>query len=297
MTTEVVAMPDVRPAWKRWLVDSALARIVIFVLVTALIGTLMVVLMRGGLGWDGMPPHSWQKIVSDILVRVVTAVAAYGVIVRLIEKRRIEELAWRRLLPGSAIGVAGAMALIGGVIVVLWAAGAYRVTGTNGEVDWLRPLLVIGVATAVLEEIIFRGVLFRIVDEAWGLVPALAISALFFGGVHIKNPNADLWTSFAIAVEAGILLGAVYHVTRSLWVCIGLHAIWNFLAGTVFGSPVSGVRPSSSWLSAEFTGPEWLTGGSFGIEGSVLTVLFSLAASAALLAAHKRRTAQNEAVA
>ncbi|MBC5763160.1 CPBP family intramembrane metalloprotease [Ramlibacter sp. GTP1] len=250
-----------------------------------LIGFVCVVLFRDALGWLRMPSHSAPRLAADVLVRVAAAFGAYFFIVQVIEKRHAEELAWRKALPHTAAGVAAGVVLIGSVIGALWLGGAYVVTGTGSDVQWLRPLLVYGVGTAIIEEVIFRGVLFRLIDEAWGVWPALGISALFFGGVHIGNQNATLWTSFAIAVEAGVLLGVVYHVTRSLWACIGLHMVWNFLAGTVFGSPVSGMAPEASWLVAQFPGPVWLTGGAFGIEGSVLTVLLSLLLSGALLAA------------
>lgn len=290
-------MPPLRPRWKQLLIDSAIARMAIFVLLLVFFGFLHTLLLRDALGWSRMSPMAPQKIAADLLVRVVPPLLAYWLVVRFIELRRVQELDLRRLVPDNAIGFAGGALLIGAVMAILWAAGSYTAAPSGTDVQWLRPLLIHGVGTAIIEEVIFRGILFRILDEDWGLWPALIVSALFFGGVHIGNQNATWWTSFAIAVEAGVLLGVVYHVTRSLWTCIGLHMSWNFLQGTVFGSPVSGMAPASSWLSPQFSGPAWLTGGNFGIEGSVLTVALSLALSLALLAAGRRRPAHNVAIA
>ena len=101
---------------------------------------------------------------------------------------------------------------------------------------------------------------------------ALLVSALFFGFGHITNPGATAWSSLAISIEAGLLFGLLYHVTRSLWWCIGLHAGWNFVQGAVFGIPVSGIKVDGL-LDSRLQGPDWLDGGGFGAEASLLTVL------------------------
>ena len=97
------------------------------------------------------------------------------------------------------------------------------------------------------------------------------LAALFFGAAHIFNPGATLWSSAAIAIEAGLLLAMIYHVTRSLWACIGLHAAWNIMQGTLYGIPVSGSK-ADGWLVSMRTGPDWLSGGVFGAEASVVAL-------------------------
>jgi uncharacterized protein len=284
------------PKWRRRLVESPLARIVTFILLAMAFMAVAFGIVRA-LGWTAPDAVRWQKNAGMLFRQIVPILAAYLVVVRFIEKRCADEIAWRRVVPDGVLGFLGGALLLFTVIGALWLAGFYRVTGYGSDVNWATGLLVIGLGTAVAEEIVFRGILYRITEEGLGFRWAIAISALFFGGVHIGNTGATLWTSFAIAVEAGVLLGVVYHVTRSLPACIGLHMAWNFLEGTFFGSAVSGVVPKSSWLVPQFSGPEWLTGGAFGIEGSVLTVVLSLGASAALLAAHRRRTADNVSIA
>ena len=287
---------NLSPKWRYRLVESPLARIVIFILLAASFMAIAFGIVRL-LGWTGSDISRAEKNAGVLFRQIVPILAAYLVVVKFIEKRAVDELAWRRVLPDGALGFLGGTALMGAVIIVLWVLGFYQVTGFGNEVNWSTGLLVVGLGTGIAEEIIFRGVLYRIIEERLGFRWAIAISALLFGGLHMGNTGATLWTSVAIAVEAGVLLGVVYHVTRSLPACIGLHMAWNFLEGTVFGSAVSGVAPKASWLVPQFSGPEWLTGGAFGIEGSVLTVVLSLAASGALLAAHSRRRADNEPIA
>lgn len=105
-----------------------------------------------------------------------------------------------------------------------------------------------GLGAGIGEEILFRGVLFRIVEEGLGTWAALLVSALFFGAVHLGNPGATLWSSATIAIEAGLLFGLLYHVTRSLYLCMGVHAAWNFMQGTVYtASRYRAPRPMAGW--------------------------------------------------
>jgi hypothetical protein len=169
------------------------------------------------------------------------------------------------------------------VVGLLWLLGSYHVDGVNPDVHWFATLLAGGLAGAVAEEIALRGVLFRVVEEGVGTWAALVISALAFGLMHIANPNATAWSSVAVAIEAGLLLGLIYHVWRSLPLCIGVHLGWNFAQGAVYGIPVSGGR-TQGWLVSSRSGPDWLSGGSFGAEASVVAVAIGLMSAFALLA-------------
>ena len=126
----------------------------------------------------------------------------------------------------------------------------------------------------------FRGVLFRWIDEKWGFAAALIVSSLLFGLVHIANENATLWSSIAIAIEAGLLLGAAYKWAGTLWLPIGIHWAWNFAQGNIFGFAVSGEKAGESLLQARIEGAGWLTGGAFGAEASVVAVAAGLLLSA-----------------
>ena len=213
------------------------------------------------------------ELVATILAFVVLAV---------IEARKPIEVAPRRL-GGLAGGAALGAVLLMSVLGVLFLVGAYRIVGINPAYDVWPDLLWVGITAGIAEEILFRAVLFRLFEELLGTWGGLALSAAIFGLSHLSNPDATLWGAIAIALEAGVLFGALYAVTRSLWWTIGLHFSWNMLQGPVFGSVVSGSGAASGWFQAQFTGSDWLTGGQFGIEASVVSVALLTLLGAALM--------------
>ena len=163
---------------------------------------------------------------------------------------------------------------------VMALAGAYQVTGIGASAKELVSMFCYFAIVAVGEELMFRGVLFRWIDEKWGFWAALLASALLFGILHISNPGGTLWSSIAIAIEAGLLLGAAYKWSGTLWVPVGIHWAWNFSQGNLFGFKVSGQEAGESLLQAQIEGADWLTGGAFGAEASVVAVVVGLAVSA-----------------
>jgi len=279
--------PATATPWQRWVVFSPMGRIVFFVaLLIAMFKLTSAGISVTGLMAPGVSPLS--HAIGNMLMRVVPALVAYTILVKAIERRRMQELSARDI---PTLGMAGLLAgalMISMVVLVLWLAGSYHVSGTNPAVNWLPAVLTTGLGAGIAEEIITRGVLFRAVEEGLGTWWALAISALFFGAAHIFNPGATLWSSLAIAIEAGVLLALLYHVTRSLWPCIGLHAAWNVMQGTFFGIPVSGTE-AHGWLISTRTGPDWLSGGVFGAEASVVALIVCSACSALLLIVALRR--------
>ncbi|MFS8138437.1 MAG: CPBP family intramembrane glutamic endopeptidase, partial [Thermomonas sp.] len=210
-----VATPVEAPRWKRWLIYSPLARIVIFVLMCAAL-TFGIGALAHASGWNGKTATPTAQALMQLLMRAVPAVIAYWLLVHLIERRRMTELAPRRMVLDGMLGLLAGLLLFSAVVGVLWLLDVYHVIGTHPNAPWLPALLVVGLGAGIGEEIISRGVLFRIAEEGMGTWWALAISAVFFGAAHIANPGATLWSSAAIAIEAGLLFGMIFHVTRSL---------------------------------------------------------------------------------
>lgn len=221
---------------------------------------------------------------------LLAALLAWGIYlayVRLLERRKLVEFPPGGLLPQFAQGFAVGLALYCATIGILWLSGVYSVSGVNAEHAVLA-VFVNALGAALLEEIAVRGVLFRIMEEGLGTWIALAISAAIFGLLHAMNPGAS-WISVAgIALEAGLLLAAAYVYARQLWICIGLHCAWNFTEGGIFGTIVSGSK-SRGLLLGKLQGPDWLSGGQFGTETSLVAVLVCLTATVVFLLLARRR--------
>ncbi|MFY7860715.1 MAG: CPBP family intramembrane glutamic endopeptidase, partial [Chitinophagales bacterium] len=153
----------------------------------------------------------------------------------------------------------------------------------------LMPAIGMAVSSSFIEEILIRGIIFRILEEWLGSWIALLISALIFGFMHIGNDGASAFVAIAIAVEAGILLGAAFIYSRNLWLPIAIHFSWNFVQGGIYGARVSGFKLSESLVNAEIAGNELITGGLFGPEGSIQAmILCTLAGVILLYFAHKK---------
>jgi membrane protease YdiL (CAAX protease family) len=120
------------------------------------------------------------------------------------------------------------------------------------------------------EELVFRGYLFQNITEGLGLIPAILISCLLYGSIHYLNPNATYLSSIII-ILFGFLRIYGYLATGMLWLSIGMHIGWNFFQGPIFGFAASG-HQKATWLELNFSGPDWLSGGSFGPEGSLLII-------------------------
>jgi uncharacterized protein len=188
----------------------------------------------------------------------------------------------------TGAGIAFGFLLFSFITGIVWAVGGYEPGELIGWHTIWQMLATFALAPGVMEEILFRGLLFRYVERLTGSWIALAVSGALFGLAHYANPNGGVVPAVAIAIEAGIMLGAVYMLTRRLWAAIGVHMAWNFTQGWVFGLPVSGID-DPGLISAKLVGPDWLTGGAFGLEASVVAMVVATAAGLVLLKmAHKK---------
>ncbi|MGK2933950.1 MAG: lysostaphin resistance A-like protein [Gemmatimonadaceae bacterium] len=164
-----------------------------------------------------------------------------------------------------------------GALVVALPAGALLASSQLTVVDapdgawWSAAFLatIVLLPSAFAEELFARGYIFALLREAAGWKLALAITSIGFGMVHVTNPGAN-WQSLSVVVLAGFFLGAVVLVTGSLYAATLAHFAWNWFIAAVLHMPVSGVPVvgSPDYRVVE-TGPDWLTGGSWGPEGGL----------------------------
>ncbi len=175
---------------------------------------------------------------------------------------------WKDLLSGMLYGVAAVA--IG--FSVCYAAGFIGVKEIQFSTTMLVSLAMF-ILVAFNEEIMFRGYVLRRFMSGYNKYAALVISSILFMLMHGFNGNITFLGLFNIFL-AGVLLGMYYIHQQNLWFPIGLHFTWNFFQGPVFDFAVSGTETSGAIITQQPTsGGDWLTGGAFGFEGSLLCTL------------------------
>ena len=206
--------------------------------------------LAGGDGAQGAEP--WALLLGAAAGSAV-AVGGYLLLVGPLGRRPGVGLRGPGKLTELGAGLLAGTALISLAVGLIALLGGYRVTGFSASPQLLAPLA-IGIGAGVIEEILFRGILLRVLDAWLGSWAALGITSLLFGLIHMTNPGASLVTALGLVVEAGVLLGAAYLLTRRLWFAIGLHIAWNAVQAGVFSSTVSGTGEQRGLLLAEMDG-------------------------------------------
>lgn len=213
----------------------------------------------------------------------------YALFVRLMEKHWPTDLSLRRLISHTLLGLLVGFVFMVLVVSTMAASSDVTMVWNNFSGEQQFSVFMMFLAVAVGEEMIFRGVIFRWIDERWNTWVALLVSAILFGWIHITNDNATWWSSLAIAIEAGLMLGAAYKWSGTLWVPIGIHWAWNYTQGNVFGLAVSGMKAGDSIFVTTVNGPDIITGGGFGPEASIIAVILGTLITIVFLTNRYRR--------
>ena len=219
------------------------------------------------------PAFSYLLDLETIAVFVLLLLA-YRMYTRLIERREAHEISLRGSLHETFAGFAIGGGIVVIMVLLMTVLTYYTVDSTDSLELLLHAFFMFGIG-ALLQEMVFRGILFRNIEELLGSWAALVVVAVVFGLVHLGNTNATIWTSLAI-MGGDLALTGAYMLTRRIWLVWGIHFGWNFFQDGVFGMPNSGVTNLKSWIKPAIDGPEWITGGSFGIEASYIAILMSI---------------------
>ena len=221
---------------------------------------------RGQMGLGPLPS------LAASLLTCATMVGAYAAVVYFIERRPPSEVALtgsgRQFIFGAMLG----FSLYATCVLILVALGYCTIEAT-GNWQVLVPGIALTLGTGFYEELWFRGAIFRLTEEWFGSWIAIIVSSLVFGFAHLSTEGATVMDVTFISIEAGLLLAAAYMLTRRLWLCIGFHAAWNFTQGSVFSGAVSGTQEPTGLIKTTMHGPELITGGSFGVEASVVALV------------------------
>ncbi|MEU8708122.1 CPBP family intramembrane glutamic endopeptidase [Streptomyces sp. NPDC048565] len=255
----------------------------------ALMAVLFLVVIALAAGVRSIAGHQPVLAVLAGAVVVVGSLAAYAAVVRALEQRAVSELDLARAVPELRTGGAVGVGLFTVTLTLIAIFGTYG-SGSGGSIGGMLAVLGIMAGVAVTEELLFRGVVFRLVEELTGTRVALALSAVLFGALHLVNDGATVWGALAIGIEGGLLTAAAYAATRSLWMPIGIHWGWNFASGGIFGTAVSGDDTTPVGLvRGVFSGPSAITGGDFGPEAGIFSVLVCSVATFLFLRTARRR--------
>lgn len=228
------------------------------------------------------------QAILAVAAMAALAFAVYVAFVRLVERRPVSELALSGLGRDLGIGLLIGSGLYTACVLILMALGIYRIEGLNPW-SFMLPAVAMALGSAIFEELVFRGVLFRVVEEWVGSWISLAVSSFVFGFLHLLNPAATLMGALFISIEAGLLLAAAYMLTRRLWMSMGFHMSWNYTQSGIFSGIVSGGDADPGLFKSVIQGPVALTGGSFGLESSLVAFLLCTATGVVLLVMAMRR--------
>ncbi|WCC80987.1 CPBP family intramembrane metalloprotease [Cutibacterium equinum] len=196
---------------------------------------------------------------------------------RFVEQRPMACLGLRGPARDVGIGVAIAVAILAVDVVVMTGLGQVRMA-------WARPdatAAVLTVASLALflvqgcaEEVVLRGYLMQSLAARWGIPAGLAIQAVVFAALHGANPGMT-WIALVNVAGYGLMLGLLVIWRGNLIAAMGFHTVWNWLQGVVLGFDVSGLGFRYTLMTVDPTdgSRSWITGGTFGAEGSIISTL------------------------
>ena len=239
-------------------------------------------------GWRaaGLPGQrnssEWQIFAyATLLVGTMLLVIRY--LLLLIEKRGLDAIwlpfsraAFKPLLLGTLLGCVPIVMLVA-VAVVL---GKAEIVPGNFAASTFAFTMLPAIGAfflfAASEEFVLRGYLFRQLALVRGPVFAAVLTGLLFGLLHSGNPGAN-WQGVLYTALGGFLMGLLLIRSGSLWLLVGFHFAWNACSGNLFGLTVSGMDVDNAVFVTTLAGAEWITGGDYGFESSLLTVACELA--------------------
>jgi membrane protease YdiL (CAAX protease family) len=260
-----------KPLWRR-IVDFPLVAMLIAIAVVVLCFTIAV--LAGKYLVPPIPGFS-QNLMFD-LIAIPLLIIAYELVIQRLGDRPKNDYRDPKALRNLGLGLGAGFLIFSLAVGIAALLGVYRITGRGDFNDMLPALLGAAIFPAISEELVFRGILFRWIEEFGGSWLALFLTSAFFGAAHLMNPHASPIAAVGIAFEAGVMLGAAYMLTRSLWLPMGIHAAWNFTQGEIYDIPVSGT-PVNGMVQAQLSGNPLLTGDGFGLEASVIAIVIATA--------------------
>ena len=277
---------DARPKWRRIVAFPLVSLVIAMLALTAAIFVAEAI-MGVVIGFTGhltkaptedqlMALLQGPYLIPWTILEVIFSVIAYKLVIRRLGEWPRDDFRLEGAARDSLHGLVAGLLIFSLIVGVAALLGVYHIVAGGTWASFFTILFSMGIGPGFREELMFRGVLFRFTEEFGGSWFALILTSALFGLSHINNHDATWVSSLFIAVEAGLLLGAVYMLTRNLWMCMGFHAAWNFTQGFIWDVPVSGFDVHGV-VTAKLTGPTLLSGGPFGLEASLIAFVLATA--------------------
>jgi membrane protease YdiL (CAAX protease family) len=265
------ATAEPKPLWRR-VADFPL----IAMLIALVIATLCFTIAELAGKYLVPPIPGFTQNLKFDLVAIPLLILAYEFLIRHLGDRPRDDFRDPAAMHHLGLGLGAGFLIFSLTVGVAALMGVYRITGPGDFTGFLPALLGAAIFPAISEELVFRGIMFRWIEEFGGSWLALLVTSAFFGAAHLMNPHASPIAAIGIAFEAGVMLGAAYMLTRSLWLPMGLHAAWNFTQGEIYDVPVSGTDVHGL-VKARLSGNPLLTGDGFGLEASLIAIVIATA--------------------
>jgi hypothetical protein len=230
--------------------------------------------------WFHLKPNSYYVIVLGI---PILAFVVYAVVVRAAEARTaVEVLPSAGMLTDILIGAAIGFVMLCAMTALLWSLGLYHVQVNHWQ-HWFDSFVFNSYLSGMMEELLFRAILLRILARAFGIPWGLGLSSLLFGLAHLSH---DSWLAATeIMINAGLTLGLLYMVTGRLWMSIGLHTAWDFTEDSLLGVNNHNRLLLSTPVRDK---PDLLAGGAYGPDASALATIVGILVIIAIVSAQKR---------
>lgn len=218
--------------------------------------------------------------ISKAIILISLLIYSYSWYTKLIEKRPAFEFDFNLWKTEFGIG-----ALIGGgmilfLVFILFVAGSFKIESINSPLILLIRFFRYGQGSFI-EDLLFTIIIYRLLEEYFGTIISYLFVTLLFGGLHILNNGALIADTLFISIQQITLL-APFILTRRIWMVWAVHFSWNYFQSGIFGMNNSGMD-HDGFITPLLSGPDWLTGGSFGIEGSWLSLIVNLVVGVTIL--------------
>lgn len=264
---------------KSILVESLFAflELLTFIVIAAILGVVIFLLgdffLAPFVTSNNLELDPYSMLVNEYLPATFVLLTATYIVKVLIFK--IPEVALgftnRRVIKDSSIGWGLGFVLVGVGFVLLYIFDQIEIEGVDFIPFYFFGFILLFIIQSFAEEIIFRGFLIPMLQYRIGTMAALIISSLLFFVVHLSNPNASPLGMINL-ICGGFLMGLLFLKYKNIWAPTGFHASWNFVQSAFLGFPVSGIE-IHSLVDLKETGNDYITGGAFGYEGSLISIV------------------------